>query len=240
MNLPIPRSTSLAAWQSLLNSDKLSKLYREVIRALYHNGPSTAKEIEFHSKKSGIWKRTSELRAAGFIEETRKRACSITGEEAVEWGLPEKPPEDFDALVLYFKVEGILGYTNRTWINQTRFISLRRNRTIEARLETAFKKASSHVEFAKITSYTEVTEEAYEAGLATESLPEEDVMKVNLITQAAHEVCDQIARLPTTLKSCIDRRAVKEFDDLDTIIDTFGKEIKYVINEARTIVVNAS
>lgn len=236
MNLPLPRSTSLAAWNSLLNSDKLSKLYREVIRALYHNGPSTAKEIEFHSRKSGIWKRTSELRDSGFIEEVCKRACSITKEEAVEWRLPEKPPEDFDTLVLYYEVTGIIGYKNQSWMTQTRCLALRRRRSIVARLETAFEKSFSNVEFAKIMDYKEISEEDYESKTKTETLSNDDAITVNLVMQAACDLCKESSRFSAALLSSIDRRAVNEFDGIKIMVDQFAEGLKFAVDQAHAIV----
>jgi len=236
MNLPLPRSTSLAAWHSLLSSDKLSKLYREVIRALYHNGPSTAKEIEFHSKKAGIWKRTSELRDAGFIEEVRKRECSITKQEAVEWRLPEKPPEDFDTLVLYYEVTGIIGYKNQSWMTQTRCLSLRRRRSIVSRLETAFEKAFSNVEFAKIMDYKEISEDDYDSKTKTETLTNDEAITVNLVMQAARDLCGEAGRFPAALLSSIDRRAVDEFTGIKTMVDQFADGMKFAIDQAHGIV----
>ena len=235
MNLPLPRPTSVAAWHALVESDKLSKLYRDVIRALYHNGPSTAKEIHYFTKLDGIWKRCSEARNDGFVIETGKRACSITKNVVVEWSLPKLPPDDFDSLVLYYEVVGIVGYKNQSWMSQTKCLSLRRRRNVKGRMETAFAKSFSNVEFVKILDYKEVSKEIYDAKIKTETLSNDDAITVNLVMQAAQDLCDQAGRLPAAIKSSIDRRAVEEFDGITVMVDQFAEGLKFAVDQAKVI-----
>lgn len=163
MNKPIPRSTSLAAWQGLLTSDKLSKLYREVLRALYHNGPSTAKEIEFHSKKPGIWKRTSELRDTGYIIESSKRKCAITKEVVIEWCLPETPPDVITTQRVFYTLEAVVCFKNKSWSKLPYCISVRRQQSLKPGFERAVHGALQNVEHVKIVKHTLIKEADYKA-----------------------------------------------------------------------------
>jgi hypothetical protein len=52
-----------------------------------HNRPMTASEVQAKSPFNGLWKRFSQLRQMGKVEECQIRKCKITGRLAVTWKL---------------------------------------------------------------------------------------------------------------------------------------------------------
>ena len=84
------RATSLEAYKDIVNSGVLGKRQVEAYEVLYDHGPLTAGELVDESGVSGLWKRLSELRDMGIIEEVGKRKCRITGAVCIEWDVNGK------------------------------------------------------------------------------------------------------------------------------------------------------
>lgn len=84
------RSTSKESWKDFKDSDSQALCYRAIIEILERNGNLTGREICKKAGRDGLWKRLSELRTRGFIEEAGKRICSVTGKKAIVWKLKSK------------------------------------------------------------------------------------------------------------------------------------------------------
>ena len=83
------RTTSKLAWEELKDSPRRAKSMKEVINTLHRHGPLTGRELSFKADHEGLWKRLSEMRREGLIEERGKRRCTVTNRIAVVWGLPK-------------------------------------------------------------------------------------------------------------------------------------------------------
>ena len=87
--LELPRRTSRKAYREILKT--LGQRQMMVLELLRRDGPCTAMEIqdyvdrEYEYEHPGLWKRFSELRNKGLIEECEKRPCKITGRTAIVW-----------------------------------------------------------------------------------------------------------------------------------------------------------
>lgn len=91
------------AWRSRLVSDDafreieasgvLGARQRETLRALHRLGRGTAHEIEREAKRTGLWRRISELGRMGVIGWTGVvRPCGVTGVASQEWALTGSRP----------------------------------------------------------------------------------------------------------------------------------------------------
>jgi hypothetical protein len=93
------RRTSIAAYNEIKESGLLAKRRLEVYDVLFHHGPLTAGELlqlmasrVSKGAASSSWKRLSELRDAGVIEETKERICQVTGMNVIEWDVTDQLP----------------------------------------------------------------------------------------------------------------------------------------------------
>jgi hypothetical protein len=238
LNLPSQDSnyTSRVAWNNLLNSGKLKGMYLKVTTALYHNGECTAREIDAFNKKTGLWKRTNELRKVGLIEEAGKRACNVTGEVSVTWRLPKVPPEDFGSQVLYYLTRGVIGLKNHTWRGFKRTILIRRTTTVKAALTAEVKKHNSDAEFVTILEFEEVTRIDYDVSLRQQALTLEQITVSNMVVQSAHDVVDRLYRLPESIKAALDRHNVDDFDELIAVVNAARDDLEFVITEGKKVV----
>ena len=238
MNLPASSSdyTSRLAWNNLLNSGKLKGMYLKVTTALYHNGECTAREIDAFNKKTGLWKRTDELRKLGIIEEAGKRVCNITGEMAVVWRLPKVPPEDFGSQMMYYIVRGVVGFKNNTWRGFRRAVTIRRTATIKAALAAEIRKQESSAEFVTVLEFSEVTKAICDAENRQEVLSLEDVTQVNMVVQAAVDVVKRLDNLPGSIKKALDKHAIEDFDQLIAVVNAARDDLEFVITEGKKVV----
>lgn len=83
------RKTSLAALKKLKATRSLGKLYTLTLDTLAAKGPLTGQELDRAAKHKGLWKRLSELKAMGLIEEVEVRECKVTGRKALTWEVPD-------------------------------------------------------------------------------------------------------------------------------------------------------
>lgn len=236
MNQSLTEHTSRTAWNNLLNSGKLKGMYLKVTTALYHNGPCTAREIDAFNKKTGLWKRTHELRDLGLIEESGKRACNITGEIAVVWQLPKTPPEDFGSQMLYYETRGVVGLKNHTWRGFKRTIPIRRTPSTKLALTAEMKRWNQDAEFITVLEFAEVTRIDYDLSQRQQALTLEEITQVNLVVQSAHDVVDRLSNLPTSIKAALDRHAVDDFDQLIAIVNAARDDLEFVITEGKKVV----
>ncbi len=88
------RSTSIESYRDLVGSGRIGKLQQDVYNVVFNDGPGTAKELARVSGIDGFWKRLSELRRVGVVEEMGKRTCSITGKKAIVWKTSEMKKEE--------------------------------------------------------------------------------------------------------------------------------------------------
>jgi hypothetical protein len=228
--------TSRVAWNNLLNSGKLKGMYLKVTAALYHNGECTAREIDAFNKKTGLWKRTNELRTLGLIEEADKRVCNITGEVAVTWRLPKVPPEDFGSQILFYGASGVVGFKNHTWRGFSRFVSIRRCVNINGAIAAEIRKHESNAEFVTVQNFCEVPKLAYEQQKDQKALTIEEITHCNMVVQAAHDVVKRLDSLPTSIKAAIDRHSAAEFDELVKVVDSVRDDLAFVIDEGKKAV----
>ena len=91
--LKLPRATSIKSYREIKREGKIGELQEIVLRHLRALGDSTAQEINHNVGLDGLWKRFSELRDLGLIEESGKRRCSVTGKTAIVWRVKEKRME---------------------------------------------------------------------------------------------------------------------------------------------------
>jgi hypothetical protein len=87
------RKTSLEALKKLIATDSLGRLYVLVLDTLKAKGPLTGSEIDQATKRRGLWKRLSELRRLGLVEEFFVRECRVTGRKALTWRICRNPKE---------------------------------------------------------------------------------------------------------------------------------------------------
>lgn len=100
------RSTSIQAYQAMLQSGLLGARQKQAYAVLFHFGPLTGNELSARMKMPGQWKRCSELKKRGLVTEVGERNCSITGINCITWdvtsNVPQKPftrigkPEQID------------------------------------------------------------------------------------------------------------------------------------------------
>ena len=84
--LELPRSTSRKAYREIVKEGKLGEMQKNALYQISTYGPMTAQELQESCPYwPGIWKRLSELRNLGLIEECGKRRCSVTGKTAIVW-----------------------------------------------------------------------------------------------------------------------------------------------------------
>jgi hypothetical protein len=92
------RSTSIEAYLQIQEEGLLAKTRLAVYQWLYHNGPATARQVEYGMDNIHAHKRLPELRNSGVVQETGKGVCPITGRRAIVWdvtaNLPTKEKED--------------------------------------------------------------------------------------------------------------------------------------------------
>jgi hypothetical protein len=237
MNNPSPAEyTSRLAWNNLLNSGKLKGMYLKVTAALYHNGECTAREIDAFNKKTGLWKRTHELRDLGLIEEAGKRACNVTGEEAVTWRLPKVPPEDFGSQILFYEAFGVVGFKNNTWRGFKRCVSIRRCVGTKNAIASEIRKRESNAEFVTIHRFNEISNLDYELSKGQQALTLEAITHVNMVVQSAHDVVKRLDNLPASIKSALDRKAESEFDELIKVVNAARDDLEFVITEGKKAV----
>ena len=92
---PPPRETSRAAYHELVSDGTLARSQLEVYRAVVENGPCTSAEAFEAMRSSGRYEnpitqsraRFTELRKKGFLIETGKRKCRVTGKTAILWSV---------------------------------------------------------------------------------------------------------------------------------------------------------
>jgi hypothetical protein len=85
--LALPRQTSIEAYERLVKEGRLGQLQLKVAWLLASRGAMTAQELCREGGHSGLWKRLSELRELGHVVEVGTRKCSVTGREAILWGI---------------------------------------------------------------------------------------------------------------------------------------------------------
>jgi len=93
------RKTSLETFRKLIASRSLGRTYEVVIENLIRCRGLTAKEICKKAGRDGLWKRLSELKRLGLVEEVGVRKCSVTERPALVWRLAKKPPSKSVKLV---------------------------------------------------------------------------------------------------------------------------------------------
>jgi hypothetical protein len=79
------RAVSTEAFQEILDSTLLTDQQRLALYWVRRLQPVTAREIEHHSERRGLWKRLSELADLGVIAPTGTRKCRVSGMKAQEW-----------------------------------------------------------------------------------------------------------------------------------------------------------
>lgn len=87
------RATSSEAYHDLLETGRLDRMGEEVLQALAKRGPSTGTELDAWMNNVSAHKRLSELREEGRVRFTRRRRCSVSGRNALEWDLIRAPSE---------------------------------------------------------------------------------------------------------------------------------------------------
>ena len=87
------RRTSIDAFNAVVASGAIGKLQKEAYRVLYNEGPLTGQELARQAKIAGLWKRLSELKDSGVIQEVGKRHCTVTGRMALVWDVTQGEPK---------------------------------------------------------------------------------------------------------------------------------------------------
>lgn len=89
------KQTSKAAHEQTAGSNSLSERQQVTLDILRAQGPLTGNEISKQAGISGLWKRCSELKKLGLIEEGPPRICSVTGMRCATWHMtdPARVPE---------------------------------------------------------------------------------------------------------------------------------------------------
>jgi hypothetical protein len=87
------RHTSLQAYADMLGGT-IGKRQLQAWVALQQWGPLTGQELDRYGEKRGLWKRLSELKSLGLVEELEPRTCRITGKAALVWRavVAQQPP----------------------------------------------------------------------------------------------------------------------------------------------------
>lgn len=87
------KQTSLASHADLVRNGTLGKLQLLAWTVLQQSRNGlTGAEVERAGGKSGLWKRLSELKKLGVIQESEVRECSITGRMALTWKISTPIP----------------------------------------------------------------------------------------------------------------------------------------------------
>ena len=86
------RHTSRLTYDNIKASGMLSKRRFEVYQTLFFVGPKTAKEIDQCHRKTGAWKRLSELRELGVVQEVGTTICPVTKQRVILWDTTNNYP----------------------------------------------------------------------------------------------------------------------------------------------------
>ena len=86
------KDTSLKAYEYITNTGLVSKRRAQVYAALHVHGPCTGSELRAATGVVGVWKRLSELERQGVVDVTGKRACQVTGRNALVWKTNRSTP----------------------------------------------------------------------------------------------------------------------------------------------------
>lgn len=86
------RKTSIAVFRQIEAEGLLSKRRFQAYKVLFDMGPLTAMEVSHAARIPGLWKRCSELKEMGVVEEVGERTCKVTGRLAYLLDVNENKP----------------------------------------------------------------------------------------------------------------------------------------------------
>lgn len=106
------RRTSVEAYNDIQKSGLLGERQKHAYGVLYRLGPMTGNELSNAMGMPGQWKRCSELKKRGVVEEVGEKVCCITGRQAIAWDVngkhPVKAKEDLRKMPLRKRYEIVL------------------------------------------------------------------------------------------------------------------------------------
>ena len=79
------RTTSLEAYADLVAGGVITERQALAWVTLHRDGPMTGRELDDAAGARGLWKRLSELKSLGLVEELAPRLCRVTRRAALVW-----------------------------------------------------------------------------------------------------------------------------------------------------------
>lgn len=79
------RTTSLEAYADLIAGGVITERQALAWVTLHRDGPMTGRELDEAAGARGLWKRLSELKSLGLVEELAPRLCRVSHRAALVW-----------------------------------------------------------------------------------------------------------------------------------------------------------